>query len=89
MYKIIETIKHYTKNGNRWKETDSTTKEIPEEYYRNATDPATVRFFRNLGGYERVERAYTFAGYVPVRIHSLDPSRTEKTLREYRFENVN
>ena len=84
-YKITETIKHYQKNGTKWIETDSTTSDITEEHYHNATDPATVRFFRNLGGYERVEKSYTFAGYVPIRITSISPCRTEKTVRDYQF----
>lgn len=85
MYHIEETIINYVKNGNRWTETDRATSEISQEYHHNATAPETIKFFRNLGGYERAEKSYTRAGYVVTRVTSINPTRTEKTVREYNF----
>ena len=85
MYRIEETIINFVKNGSRWTETDRKTATIPEEYHHNATAPETIKFFRNLGGYERTERNYTRAGYVVTRIISINPTRTERTIREYKF----
>lgn len=85
MYTISETISRFEKIGNKWKMTESNTYTINNEQYHNATCAETVRFFRNLGGIERVERSYTFAGYVPVKITSISPARDEKTVREYTF----
>ena len=82
---ITETITHYIKVGSRWKETESKTAQINCIYYINSVDPRTSRFFRNLGGYERTETAYTRKGFIPIRCTSISPDRTQKTVREYSF----
>ena len=86
MYKFTETRTHFVKIGSRWKVVDSKTQDVTKEQHNNATAPETVRFFRNLGGYERVERAYTYAGYIPVKVTSISPDRRERTIREYKVE---
>lgn len=80
---ITETITHYTKKGSRWIETETKEALIPASYYYNVLDAVT--FFRNLGGYERVETNYTKYGLIPVKVTSINPSRDEKTVRSYKF----
>lgn len=80
---ITETITHYTKKGGRWIETETKEALIPARYYYNVLD--AVPFFKNLGGYERIETKYTKHGLIPVRVTSINPSRDEKTVRSYKF----
>ena len=82
---ITYTLKHYEKRGSRWQLVDEETKQINYIFYYNAIDPAASAFMRNLGGYERTEKAYTRAGLVPIRNTSISPDRTKKTVREYKF----
>lgn len=80
---ITETITHYTKKGGRWIETETKKALIPARYYYNVLD--AVPFFKNLGGYERIETNYTKYGLIPARVTSINPSRDEKTVRSYKF----
>ena len=80
---ITETITHYVKRGSKWIETEKTTGHIPALYYFNVID--SVYFFRNLGGYEKIEKSYTKYGLIPTTINSINPSRDEKTVRTYIF----
>ena len=83
-YKIIETITNFDKVGNRWKETDKKESEIDYIYYFNVFD--AVPFFRNLGGTEKINLSYTFAGHIPDEVISISPNRTMKTIRTYQIE---
>ena len=76
-------IKNYTKSGSRWIETGSKKEKVTREYYCNVVD--AIPFFRNLGGKETVQSSYTYNGYLPVFISSLNPSRDEKTTRYFKF----
>ncbi len=80
---IICTTIHQEKNGSRWTTTSETTETVDFIYYSNVVD--AVPFFRNLGGSETVQKAYTKAGYIPTRIISTNPTKTERTIREFTF----
>lgn len=80
---FLVTITHQEKNGNRWKTTETTTEQADFIYYSNVVD--AIPFFKNLGGHERVEAAYTKAGYIPTRITSTSPLGTERTIRELTY----
>lgn len=80
---ITVTETRYTKRGNRWQEVASTTEEMTPEYYLNTVD--AVPFFRNLGGHERLEKAYTKHGLIPVAVHSTRPDGKEKVVRRFKF----
>lgn len=43
---------------------------------------------RNLGGYERTNKAYTKYGYIPTEQISISPDRTKKTIFYFSFENA-
>lgn len=78
---ITET--RYTKRGGRWIETETKTNQVTPEYYLNGVD--AVPFFRNLGGFERLNKAYTKYGLIPVESISINPDRTIKVVRRYVF----
>lgn len=85
--KITLVKEHYTKNETKWQLDEAEPmREITEEHYRNMVDPKALQFFRNLGGKEIVERNYTCKGYVPVKVHSISPDRTEKYVYRFGFE---
>lgn len=71
------------KTGSRWTTTEETTDKIDFIHYINVLDG--IPFFRNLGGSETVQKAYTKAGLIPVRLLSTNPDRTQRTIREFTF----
>ena len=80
---MVET--KFKKVGSKWVETDKEEKEITEEYYNNIVN--AKNFMKNLGGYERHEKSYTYIGYIVTRINSISPDRKNKLL--YRFTVIN
>ena len=38
---------------------------------------------KNLGGYERHEKNYTYIGYIVTRINSISPDKKDKSLYEF------
>lgn len=74
----------YVRSGSRWTVTHETVREeMTAEMYCNIVD--AVEFFRGIGGKEIVERGYTRHGYIPVKIHSISPSRDAKTIYKFRI----
>lgn len=76
---------HYTKTGARWTMTGTEEKTVTREFYNNFTDKKAVAFMRALGGTERVTKAYTYAGFVPVKITSISPDGAEKIVTKFIF----
>lgn len=79
-----------TESGKSWKSKASDVEEkvIDDEFYRNMCDEKALAFFRRLGGSEVVERGYTCAGYLMVKLMSTSPSRDERIVREFTFRKV-
>ena len=70
--------------GARWIETKrGAVQLVTPEFYMNGVD--AVPFFRSLGGSETVETAPTYHGKLPVKITSVSPDGTRKTVREFFF----
>ncbi len=82
---VIMTVIEYVKDGNKWQEVSRTTREVTHINYYNVVDPRAVRFFKGLGGIEKVTKAYTKRGLIPVKVESTSPERTRKTVREFTF----
>ena len=82
---IVEKEQRFsrTTSGKSWKtKPDSeTVRKISYEFYHNIFD--AIPFFRNLGGSERVEYGYTYAGYLPTQLTSTSPDRETKIIRRY------
>ena len=72
-----------TESGKSWCSKPDTEehKEITLKQLNNITCKDTLRFFRNLGGTETVQRTYTSLGYLPYRLCSINPSRDLKRVR--------
>ena len=82
----IMTIETQEKQGSKWATVETETKEISREFYRNIVDPQAIRFMRNLGGIETIQKNYTCFGYLPVRILSTSPSRQTRIIRSFKFD---
>ena len=79
--KMVE--KRYYKAGKSWKLSESKEENINKEYYLNIIN--SVKFFRSLGGFERLTNGYTYAGYIPVQLNSISPDKQEKIIRSFEF----
>lgn len=79
----ILTIETQEKQGSRWITTETETKTVSNWFYNNITDEKAIRFFRNLGGIETMQRDYTKMGYLPVRILSTSPNRETRIIRTF------
>ena len=79
----VLTMETQEKQGSKWITTEIESKTISKEFYNNITDERAIRFFRNLGGIETVQRNYTKMGYIPVRILSTSPDRQRRIIRTF------
>lgn len=76
-------VQRFVKKGSSWKlVSEEPYKDVSGTFYANVID--AVPFFRNLGGYERLECGYTMHGYIPVISTSISPDRKEKVVRTFR-----
>ena len=80
---IKMTEKRYYKAGKSWKLSESKEENITKECYLNIVN--SVKFFRNLGGFERLTSGYTYSGYIPVQLNSISPDKQEKIIRSFEF----
>lgn len=81
-YKITLNVTLYNRYGKRWKEKSSETKDVSGEFYYNCL--SSIPFFK-----DRVERAYTYAGYIPVKLTCYSPDKTIKIVREFNIALIN
>ena len=87
-YKITLITKKYerTSSGKSWKKNPV---EIDEEIISPKKFEliiSSIPFFRDLGGSERVTKGYTVAGFIPVELSSISPSRETKIVRSFKVE---
>ena len=80
-YSMVMVETKFKKVGSKWVETDNEEKEITDEYYNNIVN--AKNFMKNLGGYERHEKSYTYIGYIVTRINSISPDKKDKSLYEF------
>ena len=94
---VVEELKQYriTLITNRYERTSSgkSWKKNPVETDEEVISPkkfeliiSSIPFFRDLGGSERVTKGYTIAGYIPVELSSISPSRETKIVRSFKVE---
>ena len=79
--KMVE--KRYYKTGSKWVLSESKEENISKENYLNIIN--SCKFFRDLGGNERLTKGYTYVGYVPVKLNSISPDKKEKVVRSFEF----
>lgn len=68
-------------NNNRYITIEKVTKNITEEIYNNMISKDTIKFFRGLGGTEKVTRK----GGRVTRLVSTSPSGELRTIRAFEF----
>ena len=77
------TLETQEKVNGKWFTVESEQRTISKQFYNNIVDEKAIRFFRNLGGIETVQRNYTKMGYIPVRILSTSPNRQTRIIRSF------
>ena len=80
-YSMVMVETKFKKVGCKWVEVNKEEKELTEEYYNYIV--GAKNFMKNLGGYERHEKNYTYIGYIVTRINSISPDRKNKSLYEF------
>ena len=87
-YKITLTTERYerTRSGKSWKKNPVETNEevISPEEFENII--SGISFSRSLGGFEKVTKGYTIAGYIPVELSSISPDKKTKIVRKFKVE---
>ena len=87
-YKITLITKRYerTSSGKSWKKNPVETNEevISPEEFENII--SGISFSRSLGGFERVTKGYTIAGYIPKQVTSISPDKETKIIRRFKIE---
>ena len=81
--KIICTqeCQQFDYSTNKYVTIDKVTKTITEEKYYNITSKETIKFFRGLGGTEKVTRK----GGRVTKLVSSSPSGDLRTIRTFEF----
>ena len=87
-YKITLITKKYekTSSGKSWRKNPVETNEEVITPKKFELIISSLPFFRDLGGSERVTKGYTIAGYIPVEVSSISPSRETKIVRSFKVE---
>lgn len=79
---MTKSVYSRTESGKSWKKNpdEKTTEKISAEVYENII--SSHSFFAHFGT-ERIEENYTFAGYIPVQVTSINPDSTAKHVRRF------
>ena len=87
-YKITLITKKYerTSSGKSWRKNPVETNEEVISPKKFELIISSIPVFRNLGGSERVTKGYTVAGYIPVELSSISPSKETKIVRSFKVE---
>lgn len=80
-YISVLKTEHFRKYKGKWEKVSEMKQDASKMMYMNVF--SAVPFFRNIGGFERVEKAYTKYGLIPYIVNSINPDRTEKTVRTF------
>lgn len=80
-YELTQVQYEKIDGSNKWIEVDRKSKIITGQHYMNIID--AIDFFRNLGGRETVSMGYTYVGYIPVELKSINPDITVKVVRTF------
>jgi hypothetical protein len=84
----LTTTKQVIKDGTKsvWVTESVNTEDVTLKQHGFATDEATVKGFRRMGGSETVTKSYTSQGYVVTKLVSTSPNKSMRTIREYNFD---
>ena len=81
----VKNVYSITENGNFKRKPDTVEREtVTGEFYENFI--RSVSFFNGFcGGSCRAYKGHTVAGYIPVKVVTVNPSRTEKHIDIFNF----
>ena len=65
---------------------DVIEEKISKKQYDNITNEKTIKWFRNLGGSEKVTYDYTSRGYKIIKLISTSPNKENKSIYEFNFK---
>tara|TARA_Y100000401_G_C8276359_1_gene201047 strand:+ start:82 stop:348 length:267 start_codon:yes stop_codon:yes gene_type:complete len=65
---------------------DVIKKEISKKQYHKITSEDTLKWYRNLGGTEKVDYEYTSRGYKITKLISTSPNKKNKSIYEFDFK---
>lgn len=65
---------------------DVIEEKISKKQYDNITNDNTIKWFRNLGGSEKVTYGYTSRGYKIIKLISTSPNKENKSIYEFNFK---
>lgn len=74
---------YYTKTRSGWMIEEVTYKKITAMEYANMVSKPTQKFFRSIGGYEKVTMGYSDYGYIALEVNSISPDKCDKHVREF------
>lgn len=80
---VTVTVTKQEKIGRRWVTSTEQTENFTGENYLNTVE--AIPFFKNLGGSEKVSKAYTKYGLIPTEIVSTSSDKSERTIRKFLF----
>ena len=83
---MIEERYEKTASGKSWKKNPVSIEEREILFVEYFNYLSGVEFFRNLGGYEKVEKSYTHKGHIPTRLTSISPNKDTKVVRKFKLE---
>ena len=76
-----QVVQEFDYNSNKYITIEKVTNTINEKVYNNMTSEETIKFFRGLGGTEKVTRK----GGRVTRLVSISPSGELKKIRTFEF----
>lgn len=80
---FVVLTNEYDKVGSKWVLRSSKYRRISAQEYSNLISKPTIKFFKALGGYEKVTMGYSDYGYIGVELNFISPGRDRKTLRTF------
>ena len=87
IYTQTKTSYERTESGKSWKKQpyEVTSQIITRRQYDLRTNAETAKAFRRAGSRsERLESSYTFHGYIVTKATTINPSRDNKAVREFK-----
>lgn len=80
---VAVSVERQEKISGRWVTSTKKAENFTGENYLNTVE--SIPFFKKLGGTEKVSKAYTKYGLIPVEIVSTSPDKSERVIRKFSF----
>lgn len=80
---VTATVTKQEKINGRWVTLAEKAENFTGENYLNTVE--TIPFFKNLGDSEKVSKAYTKYGLIPIEIVSTSPDKSERVIKKFSF----